>query len=168
MIDFASAVKAHRSKYLGAESLQMEKQLKESAQKITQCLKEGKNGKFRLGGYLLELYRSQNFAVMGCKYDPIGNIGNCSPTVFFSYLADTFDLDKSQVSRVMNVADEFGVSVPNGHGGEATVCQTKYHKRHRRQTRAPIQRKPRDRPPYQPIRQVRGGAANKRSAQTTE
>lgn len=128
MIDFASAVKAHRSKYLGAESLQMEKQLKESVQKITQCLKEGKNGKFRLGGYLLELYRSQNFAVMGCKYDPIGNIGNCSPTVFFSYLADTFDLDKSQVSRVMNVADEFGVSVPNGHGGEATVCQTKYQK----------------------------------------
>ena len=33
MIDFAEAVKAHRSKYLGAESLQMEKQLKESAQK---------------------------------------------------------------------------------------------------------------------------------------
>lgn len=48
MIDFAGAVKAHRSKYLGAESILMEEHLKESAQKITQCLKEGKNGKFAL------------------------------------------------------------------------------------------------------------------------
>lgn len=128
MFDFATEIKKHESRYHPSIDDLMRTHLEESAKKIAQCLKEGKNGKFRLGGYLIELYRSKNYSVLGCKYDPIGNIGNCSPTVFFSYLADTFDLDKSQVSRLMNVVDEFGVCVPNGHGGEVFVCQRKYQK----------------------------------------
>lgn len=128
MIDFAGEIKLHKMRYIGSEYCLMEAHLAESEKKIAKCLKDGKNGKFRLGGILLDLYRSKNYAVKGDKYDPIGNIGNCSPTIFFTYLADTFDLDKSQVSRLINVADEFGVSVPNGHGGEAYVCQPKYQK----------------------------------------
>ena len=33
---------------------------------------------------------------------------NCSGTVYFRYLKETFDLDRSTVSRLVNVADEFG------------------------------------------------------------
>lgn len=126
MFDFATEIKKHEYHYLGAEQHLMGTHLSEMSDKILNSLKDGKNNKFRLGGYLVDLYQSHCYAVTAPKYDWMGNIGNYSPTIFFHYCEDTFDLDKSQVSRLMNVVDEFGSCVPNGHGGEVFVCQQKY------------------------------------------
>lgn len=82
--------------------------LKARAESIGKNLLGDKRSKFRLGAELRDLFVSQDFRTVCAIYYPIGNVRNCSGTVFFRYLKETFDLDRSVVSRLVNVYDEFG------------------------------------------------------------
>lgn len=87
---------------------------------IRRDLDESKMNFFYLGVHLIDLWRSNAYAsVVGIKFNyesvrteygfkvPIG-AGNCCADFFFAYCYDEFGLDKTQVSRYMNIADEFG------------------------------------------------------------
>ncbi len=82
--------------------------LKTRAESIGKNLSGDKRSKFRLGAELRDLFNSRDFRTVCAIYYPIGNVRNCSGTVYFRYLKETFDLDRSAVSRLVNVADEFG------------------------------------------------------------
>ena len=75
-----------------------------------------KSDKVSLGYALIALYESNTYRCRAADNDmkQIGaNAGaNCSPKVFFGVCELDFGLEKSQVSRLMNVVDEFG----NGKG----------------------------------------------------
>ena len=93
--------------------------LKARAESIGKNLSGDKRSKFRLGTELRDLFNSRDFRTVCAIYYPIGNVRNCSGTVYFRYLKETFDLDRSAVSRLVNVADEFG---DDGMGGLPLVC----------------------------------------------
>ena len=72
-----------------------------------------KADKVALGYALIALYESNTYRCRAADTD-MKTIGandtgsNCSPKVFFGACELDFGLDKSQVSRLMNVVDEFG------------------------------------------------------------
>lgn len=73
------------------------------AEQIRKDLHEDKLNRFYLGTHLIDLYRSNSY----CYLSPV-TAGNCHARYFFQFCEEMFDLDKSQVSRLMNVVDEFG------------------------------------------------------------
>ena len=88
--------------------------------KIRKDLDDSKQNFFWLGVHLIDLYSSNSYSVLdGLRYNhetirseygfnlPIG-AGNCCADFFFAYCFDEFGLDKTQVSRLMNIVDEFG------------------------------------------------------------
>lgn len=92
---------------------------KEALENHTKTIKKDLNATktnfFYLGKHLIDFYNSNAYSVI--VYDeeqlrlelniPIG-YGNCCSAYFFAYCYDTFGLDKTQVSRYMNIVDEFG------------------------------------------------------------
>lgn len=90
--------------------------LKSYTETIQKDLQEWKTNFFYLGVHLIDLYTSNAYAtnpysigtlqVEGWKV-PVG-AGNCCSTFFFAYCFEKFGLDKSQVSRYMNIVSEFG------------------------------------------------------------
>lgn len=90
--------------------------LKSYTETIQKDLQEWKTNFFFLGAHLIDLYTSNAYAtepysigtlqVDGWKV-PVG-AGNCCATFFFAYCFEKFGLDKSQVSRYMNIVSEFG------------------------------------------------------------
>lgn len=89
--------------------------LKAHTETIKKDLNEAKTNFFYLGVHLIDLYNSNTYsaAQIDCEQIriecnlPIG-AGNCCAQFFFAYCFDTFGLDKTQVSRYMNIVDEFG------------------------------------------------------------
>lgn len=84
--------------------------LEKYAETIRKDLEESKQNFFWLGVHLIDLYSSNAYSVtfdreklnVSCLVD------NCSAECFFAYCFDEFGLDKTQVSRLMNIVDEFG------------------------------------------------------------
>ena len=94
--------------------------LESYAATIHKDLDENKHNFFWLGVHLIDLYTSNSYSVVvGIRFNheqirneyglkvPIG-AGNCCSAFFFAYCYDEFGLDKTQVSRLMNIVDEFG------------------------------------------------------------
>lgn len=94
--------------------------LEKYAATIRKDLEESKQNFFWLGVHLIDLYSSNSYsAIVGIRFNherirneygfnlPIG-AGNCCADFFFAYCFDEFGLDKTQVSRFMNIVDEFG------------------------------------------------------------
>lgn len=94
--------------------------LEKYAATIRKDLEESKQNFFWLGVHLIDLYSSNTYsAIVGIRFNheqirneygfnlPIG-AGNCCADFFFAYCFDEFGLDKTQVSRLMNIVDEFG------------------------------------------------------------
>lgn len=116
MIDFK------KKRFMGvcsseAETLEV---LESYSAKIRKDLDDSKQNFFWLGVHLIDLYSSNSYSVIdGLRYNhetirseygfnlPIG-AGNCCADFFFAYCFDEFGLDKTQVSRLMNIVDEFG------------------------------------------------------------
>lgn len=72
-----------------------------------------KSDKVSLGYALVALYESNSYRCRAADPDITECLGynahrNCNARVFFSACELDFDLEKSQVSRLMNVVDEFG------------------------------------------------------------
>lgn len=93
------------------------KMLEEYTQTIQNDLNEHKTNFFYLGVHLIDLFTSKVYAVYGSEVDreqlrlecklPIGAGNHCSE-FFFAYCFKTFGLEKTQISRYMNIVDEFG------------------------------------------------------------
>ena len=94
--------------------------LEQYAATIRKDLEDSKQNFFWLGVHLIDLYSSNSYsAIVGIRFNherirneygfnlPIG-AGNCCADFFFAYCFDEFGLDKTQVSRLMNIVDEFG------------------------------------------------------------
>lgn len=94
--------------------------LEKYAATIRKDLEDSKQNFFWLGVHLIDLYSSNTYsAIVGIRFNyeqirneygfnlPIG-AGNCCADFFFAYCFDEFGLDKTQVSRLMNIVDEFG------------------------------------------------------------
>ena len=90
------------------------------AETIRKELEDSKQNFFWLGVHLIDLYSSNTYsAIVGIRFNheqirneygfnlPIGAV-NCCADFFFAYCFDEFGLDKTQVSRLMNIVDEFG------------------------------------------------------------
>lgn len=117
MIDFKQ--KRSMGRY-GCEGLEEWNALNGYAAKIREDLEASKTNFFWLGVHLIDLYSSNTYsAIVGIRFNheqirneygfnlPIG-AGNCCADFFFAYCFDEFGLDKTQVSRLMNIVDEFG------------------------------------------------------------
>lgn len=114
MIDFSLHRSENRSVFMTVECREM---FKHHTDNIYADLSNIKANKFWLGVHLIDLYRSRLFSSWAngtvmielCeKYGWSSCVGNCSGEVFFAYCEKFFHLDKSQVSRYMNIVDEFG------------------------------------------------------------
>ena len=91
--------------------------LKLRSEDILKDLENEKTNFFYLGAHLIDLYNSGAYCVyekeitreqMRIDYNlPVG-AGNLCSEYFFAYCENKFALEKSQVSRLMNIADEFG------------------------------------------------------------
>lgn len=94
--------------------------LEKYAATIRKDLEDSKQNFFWLGVHLIDLYSSNTYSALdGLRYNretirneygfklPI-SAGNCCADFFFAYCFDEFGLDKTQVSRLMNIVDEFG------------------------------------------------------------
>ena len=84
--------------------------LEKYAATIRKDLEESKQNFFWLGVHLIDLYSSNTYSVTFDreKLNVSGLVDNCSAECFFAYCFDEFGLDKTQVSRLMNIVDEFG------------------------------------------------------------
>ena len=84
--------------------------LEKYAETIRKDLEESKQNFFWLGVHLIDLYSSNTYSVTFDreKLNVSGLVDNCSAECFFAYCFDEFGLDKTQVSRLMNIVDEFG------------------------------------------------------------
>lgn len=112
MIDFKQ--KRFSYKTIGEEDKEV---LKLRSADIHKDLEDVKTNFFYLGAHLVDLYNSGSYCVyakevtpeqMRIDYNlPIG-AGNLCSDYFFAYCENVFALEKSQVSRLMNIADEFG------------------------------------------------------------
>lgn len=112
MIDF-------KEKRFGYKSIvkEDEEMLELRSADILKDLENEKTNFFYLGVHLIDLYNSDLYRVyakgitceqMRIEYNlPIG-AGNLCSEYFFAYCEDKFALEKSQVSRLMNIVDEFG------------------------------------------------------------
>lgn len=111
MINFSE--KNFRGQYGQGE--EGKKMLKSYTEVIQNDLSESKTNFFYLGVHLIDLYNSDTYSAAEINREqirmelnlPIG-AGNCCAQFFFAYCYDTFGLDKTQVSRFMNIVDEFG------------------------------------------------------------
>ena len=74
--------------------------VKEYEAKIFEDLRSNKSRRFELGVHLIELFDSRAYIV-------ISN-GQGHAEFFWQFCEDRFKMDKSSVSRYMNVVDEFG------------------------------------------------------------
>ena len=112
MIDFKEKRFGYKS--IGKEDEEM---LELRSADILKDLENEKTNFFYLGVHLIDLYSSDLYRVYakGITYEqmrieynlPIG-AGNLCSEYFFAYCEDKFALEKSQVSRLMNIVDEFG------------------------------------------------------------
>ena len=77
---------------------------------IRKDLEESKQNFFWLGVHLIDLYTSDSYSITFNRDDFNTScvLGNCSAECFFAYCYDEFGLDKTRVSRLMNIVDEFG------------------------------------------------------------
>ena len=77
---------------------------------IRKDLEESKQNFFWLGVHLIDLYTSDSYSItFNCDdFNTSCILGNCSAECFFAYCYDEFGLDKTRVSRLMNIVDEFG------------------------------------------------------------
>ena len=84
--------------------------LEKYAATIRKDLEESKQNFFWLGVHLIDLYSSNLYRLTFDreKLGVSGLVDNCSAECFFAYCYDEFGLDKTQVSRYMNIVDEFG------------------------------------------------------------
>ncbi len=110
MIDF----KIRDKEYYGQA---LKRETKESAANFILAIKNridnsGTAQKYQLGCDLIDFYNSKSYS---CRYkdDDIKTYGsfngqNACSKVFFAVCEIEFDLDKSQVSRLMNIVSEFG------------------------------------------------------------
>lgn len=71
-------------------------------EKVLEDLAASKTNYFYLGAHLLDIWLTRTYAVH--KFD----VNNFSGANFFDYCNVNFKLDKSQVSRYMNIVSEFG------------------------------------------------------------
>ena len=94
----------------GCEGLEEWNALKGYAAKIREDLETSKTNFFWLGVHLIALYSSNLYRLTFDreKLGVSGIVGNCSAECFFAYCYDEFGLDKTRVSRLMNIVDEFG------------------------------------------------------------
>ena len=79
---------------------------------VDKALGSGVSEKIALGRALISLWDSNSYSVKAedcLDVFPGALITNCHQKVFFSVCENEFGLDKSQVSRLMNVVDEFCV-----------------------------------------------------------
>lgn len=114
MIDFQS--KRYAGQWGNTEY--SSKRLEELTGCIHAELRGLKRERLHVGFLLIELYNSNAYSIEARKYEPglrlpVG-VGNCSSEYFFAYCLDKFGLEKSQVSRYMNIADEFGEKSDDG------------------------------------------------------
>ena len=109
MIDFK------KNRFSGKTVVEKDKEvLKLRSADIHKDLEDVKTNFFYLGAHLIDLYNSGSYCVyakevtreqMRIDYNlPIG-AGNLCPDYFFAYCEKVFALEKSQVSRLMNIAD---------------------------------------------------------------
>ena len=116
MIDFK------QKRFMDVSNKKMEnlEVLEKYAATIRKDLEDSKQNFFWLGVHLIDLYSSNTYSALdGLRYNretirneygfklPI-SAGNCCADFFFAYCFDEFGLDKTQVSRLMNIVDEFG------------------------------------------------------------
>ena len=112
MIDFK------KNRFSGRTIFEKDKEvLKLRSADIHKDLEDVKTNFFYLGAHLIDLYNSGSYCVyakevtreqMRIDYNlPIG-AGNLCSDYFFAYCENVFALEKSQVSRLMNISDEFG------------------------------------------------------------
>ena len=84
--------------------------LEQYAATVRKDLADSKQNFFWLGVHLIALYDSNMYSVtfdrenLGVSY----LYDNCCAECFFAYCYDEFGLDKTRVSRLMNIVDEFG------------------------------------------------------------
>ena len=91
---------------------EMSEAYKKYSAEIATALNSDISSKVSLGRALIDLWNSKSFCVKAEEHlDTFPNalITNCHQKVFFAVCESEFGLDKSQVSRFMNVVDEFGV-----------------------------------------------------------
>lgn len=77
---------------------------------VEKTLGAGMNEKISLGRALISLWESNSYSVKAeecLDVFPNALITNCHQKVFFGVCESEYGLDKSQVSRLMNVVDEF-------------------------------------------------------------
>ncbi len=91
--------------YSGAVTQADREAVKEYEAKIFEDLRSDKSRRFQLGVHLIELFDSRTYIV-------ISN-GQGHAEFFWQFCEERFKMDKSSVSRYMNVVDEFG----DGHKG---------------------------------------------------
>ena len=112
MIDFKQKRFSHKT--IGEEDKEV---LKLRSADIHKDLEDVKTNFFYLGAHLIDLYNSGSYCVyakevtleqMRIDYDLLIGAGNLCSDYFFAYCDNVFALEKSQVSRLMNIADEFG------------------------------------------------------------
>lgn len=113
MIDF------NKKRFSGVCGLDktFEEKLKVISNDIKKYMDLGKTDFFYIGVHLIDLYHSDAYSIyakevsreqMRIEYNlPIG-AGNLCSDYFFAYCEKEFKLDKTQVSRYMNIVDEFG------------------------------------------------------------
>ena len=71
--------------------------------KVLEDLAESKTNYFYLGAHLLDIWNTKTYGM-----HTFDSVSNFSPKNFFDYCFVYFGLEKSQVSRYMNIVDEFG------------------------------------------------------------
>lgn len=96
MIDFNS-----RNSFGG--NVHSEEDEKWRREKVLEDLSAGKTNFFYLGVHLLDIWLTRTY---GCH--TFNTVFNYSGANFFDYCLTYFGLEKSQVSRYMNIVDEFG------------------------------------------------------------
>ena len=101
MIDFNNRNLEHMS--FGKQDVEL---FKLHCKKIEEDLSAGKENYFYLGVHLLDMYSCKTYRVKSEEFT--SDIWNCSSAYFFAVCEKYFGLDKSQVSRYMNIVSEFG------------------------------------------------------------
>lgn len=96
MIDFNS-----RNSWGG--TVHSEEDEKWRRKKVLEDLAESKTNYFYLGAHLLDIWNTKTYGM-----HTFDSVCNYSPKNFFDYCLIYFGLEKSQVSRYMNIVDEFG------------------------------------------------------------
>ena len=105
MISFAEKNKTYRP--IGKD---MQKVFEDRSSAVASVVSSSTNDKILLGQALIDLWLSNSYCVRAEEYTdtlPTALLTNCHQKIFFGVCEYEFGLDKSQVSRLMNVVDEF-------------------------------------------------------------